>query len=255
MSQYTGLAACYDRLIDQTIYDRFCGRICALLRKNGVRDGLVLELCCGTGTLARRLSLEGYELIGCDASPEMLSVAREKCADLPVPPVWICQRADELDLYGTVRAAVCCLDSVNYFTGLRELKEAFRRVSLFLEPGGVFLFDVKSRAMFRELSGTCSIQEEVDLFCTWQYGFDSRTGYAQHQVDLFCREETGWSRFTEWHEQRAYSAETLKAALEQAGLELRGIYADYTGKKAQGEQGRLLFVAKKLKNKKEMKQI
>ena len=74
MDQYSGLAACYDRLIDQTIYDRFCGRICSLLQKNQIADGLVLELCCGTGTLARMLSQKGYELICCDASPEMLNV-------------------------------------------------------------------------------------------------------------------------------------------------------------------------------------
>ncbi len=247
MSQYTGLAACYDRLIDQTIYDRFCGRICALLRKHHIGDGLVLELCCGTGTLARRLTEQGYELICCDASPEMLNVAREKCADLPVPPVWICQQAAELDLYGTVRAVVCCLDSVNYFTDLRELKEVFRRVSLFLEPGGLFLFDVKSRQMFRELSGTCSIQEEDGLFCTWQYGYDPRSGYAQHQVDLFRQEGEDYVRFTEWHDQRAYSVDTLKQALAQAGLETKGVYADYTAKKAAEETGRLLFAAQKPK--------
>lgn len=246
MNQYTGLADCYDRLIDQTIYDRFCGRICALFHQYGINDGLVLELCCGTGTLARLLSQQGYEMIGCDASEEMLNVAREKCADLPVPPVWICQQADELDLYGTVRAAVCCLDSVNYFTGLRELKEAFRRVSLFLEPGGLFLFDVKSREMFRRLGGTSSIQEEDGLFCAWQYGFDSRSGYAQHQVDLFRKQGEQYIRFTEWHEQRAYSRETLTRALEQAGLRLKGVYADYTGTRAREETGRLLFAAQKL---------
>ena len=246
MTQYTGLAACYDRLIDQTIYDRFCGRICALLRKNGIEDGLLLELCCGTGTLAKKLSQAGYELICCDASPDMLNVAREKCADLETPPVWICQEAAELDLYGTIRAAVCCLDSVNYFTDLRELKQVFRRVSLFLEPGGMFLFDVKSWEMFRALNGTANIQEEDGLFCTWQYGFDNRTGYAQHQVDLFRQEGESWTRFTEWHDQRAYSVATLTQALEQAGFALKGIYADYTGKKAQTETGRLLFAAKKL---------
>ena len=246
MSQYTGLAACYDRLIDQAIYDRFCGRICVLLRKNGIHDGLVLELCCGTGTLARKLTQQGYELICCDVSPDMLNVAREKCADLEVPPVWICQEAAQLDLYGTVRAVVCCLDSVNYFTDLRELKEVFRRVSLFLEPGGLFLFDVKSRQMFKELAGTCSIQEEEGLFCTWQYGFDSRSGYAQHQVDLFRQEGENYTRFTEWHDQRAYSVETLTDALTRAGMKVKGIYADYTAKKAADETGRLLFSAQKL---------
>ena len=246
MEQYSGLAACYDRLIDQNIYDRFCGRICALLRKNGIEDGLLLELCCGTGTLARKLSQQGYELICCDASADMLNIAREKCADLEVPPVWICQDAAELDLYGTIRAAVCCLDSVNYFTDLRDLREVFARVSLFLEPGGLFLFDVKSREMFRRLGGTSSIQEEEDLFCTWQYGFDSRTGYAQHQVDMFLKTGETYERFTEWHEQRAYSTEVLTDALERAGLRLKGIYADYTTKKAREETGRLLFVAEKI---------
>ena len=245
MDQYSGLAACYDRLIDQTIYDRFCGRICSLLQKNGITEGLVLELCCGTGTLARKLSQKGYELICCDASPEMLNIAREKCADLPVPPVWICQEAAELDLYGTIRAAVCCLDSVNYFTDLRELKEVFARVSLFMEPGGLFLFDVKSKDMFRQLGGTSSIQEEEDLFCTWQYGYDSRSGHAQHQVDMFVEQDGGYVRFTDWHEPRAYSVDTLKEALAQAGLRLKGIYADYTTKKAKTETGRLLFVAEK----------
>lgn len=246
MSQYTGLAACYDRLIDQTIYDRFCGRICALLRKNDIADGLILELCCGTGTLARKLTQQGYEMICCDASHDMLNVAREKCADLEVPPVWICQEAAELDLYGTVRAVVCCLDSVNYFTDLRELKEIFRRVSLFLEPGGLFLFDVKSRQMFKELAGTCSIQEEEGLFCTWQYGFDSRSGYAQHQVDLFRQEGATYARFTEWHDQRAWSVDTLTRAVTQAGMKVKGIYADYTAKKAADESGRLLFAVQKL---------
>ena len=245
MEQYSGLAACYDRLIDQTIYDRFCGRICTLLQQNGIEDGLVLELCCGTGTLARMLSQHGYEMICCDASPDMLNIAREKCADLPVPPVWVCQEAADLDLYGTVRAAVSSLDSINYFTDLRELKEVFSRVSLFLEPGGMFLFDVKSVDMFRQLGGTSSVQEEEDMFCTWQYGFENRTGYAQHQVDLFLKNGDSYERFTEWHEQRAYSVDTLKKALEQAGLQLKGIYAGYTTKRAKEETGRLLFAAVK----------
>ena len=119
-------------------------------------------------------------------------------------------------------------------------------MSLFLEPGGMFLFDVKSRQMFKELAGTCSIQEEEGLFCTWQYGFDSRSGYAQHQVDLFRQEGETYTRFTEWHDQRAYSVETLTDALTRAGMKVKGIYADYTAKKAADETGRLLFAAQKL---------
>lgn len=246
MIQYSGLAACYDRLIEPEVYDHFAERICTLLQKDGIKDGLVLELCCGTGSLAYRLTQQGYELICCDASPEMLNIAREKCAGLQVPPVLICQNAAELDLYGTVRAAVCCLDSVNYFTSLRELKKVFSRVSLFLEPGGLFLFDVKSRGMFEALGGTASIQEEEDLFCTWQYGFDKPSGYAQHQVDIFQKKDEKYLRFTEEHYQRWYSIGTLRKTLEETGLRPMGVFAGLSARRTKEEKGRLFFAARKV---------
>ena len=134
MSQYARLADYYDRLIEPAVYPRFADRICALLEKQGIREGLVLDLCCGTGSLTRELSLRGYEMIGCDLSPEMLELAREKCAGLPVPPVWICQDAAELDLYGTVRAAVCCLyRRISWQMLLRERQRPMLRTILVLK--------------------------------------------------------------------------------------------------------------------------
>lgn len=245
MNPYTTLAPVYDRLIDQAVYDRFCSRITALFHQAGIKDGILLELCCGTGSLTLRLGRQGYEMIGCDLSPEMLSIAREKCAGLAVLPVWICQPAEELDLYGTVRGAVCCLDSVNYFTDLRQLKQVFSRVSLFLEPGGLFLFDVKSRGMFEALGGTASVQEEEGLFCAWQYGFDRRSGHAAHQVDIFEKSGSGYRRFTELHEQRCYSVAQLRQALAEAGFSRCRVFRGLTAAAAREETGRLLFAARK----------
>lgn len=245
MSAYTSLAAYYDSLMDKEVYGRFCSLLCNELEKANISEGLVLDLCCGTGSLTRLLSEQGYEMIGCDASSEMLDIAREKCRELPVPPVWICQQADELDLYGTIRAGVCCMDSVNYLTDLRELKRAFSRVSLFLEPGGRFLFDVKSREMFEALGGTASVQEGELWFSSWQYGFDRHSGRAAHQVDLFQMEHGAYQRFTEVHEQRWYSTEVLTQALEQAGLHLLRISKTYLSRKGDPADKRLLFVAEK----------
>jgi ubiquinone/menaquinone biosynthesis C-methylase UbiE len=243
---YTAVAALYDRLNGPEIYGRFAARICRLLRQKGIEDGLVLELACGTGTLARALSLEGYEMICCDSSVEMLSVAREKCQDLPVPPVFICQDMRELDLYGTVRAAVCCLDSLNYLTDLDSLRDAIAGVSLFLEPGGIFVFDVKSKAMFRQMAGQCSVYEDDDCYCAWQYGYDGRSGLAEHLVDLFLRQEDGsYLRRQEAHYQRAYSRAQIERVLEECDLALEGVYQDLTPRRAAEEQGRLLFVARK----------
>lgn len=243
---YTAVAALYDKLNGEEIYHRFAQRICRLLRQKGIKDGLVLELACGTGTMARKLSLEGYEMICCDSSVEMLSVAREKCQDLPVPPVFICQDMRELDLYGTVRAAICCLDSMNYLTDMASLRAAVAGVSLFLEPGGVFLFDVKSREMFRQMAGQSSIYEDEACYCTWQYGFDGRSGLGQHLVDLFLRQEDGsYVRHREIHDQRAYSQIQLRQVLEEYGLDIEGVYQDLSPRRAVAEQGRLLFTARK----------
>ena len=184
MTEYSGLAAVYDRLIGEKTPAVFARRLDVLLSRAGARGGLVLDLGCGTGAVMRALCARGYELIGCDCSAEMLEQARRRCEDLPVPPVLICQDMAELDLYGTVRAAYSCLDTVNYLTDPHQLQAAFRRVRLFLEPGGVFLFDVKSPALFEEQGGTVSVYEDDDFFCVWQYGMPSRN-IAVHQVDIF----------------------------------------------------------------------
>lgn len=243
---YTAVAALYDRLNGSEIYQQFAGRISALLRKKGIEDGLVLELACGTGTLARALSLAGYEMICCDSSVEMLTVAREKCQDLPVPPVFICQDMRDLDLYGTVRAAVCCLDSLNYLPDLASLRETVAGVSLFLEQDGLFIFDVKSKEMFRQMAGQSSVYEDEDCYCTWQYGFDGRSGLGEHVVDMFFRQGDGsYLRRQEIHLQKAFSRKQIETVLDKCDLDLVGVYQDLSTRKATEEEGRLLFVARK----------
>jgi len=245
MEQYTSLAEYYDELTQDVPYERFADRICALLRRNRLPVQLVLELGCGTGTLSRILSQRGFEMICCDNSPDMLGVAMQKCSDVPVMPVFICQDMRKLDLYGTVQAAICCLDGMNYMTDERSLLAVLDRVSLFLEKGGLFIFDVKSKDMFRHMAGTASVYESDALYGVWQYGYSERSGLCRHTVDLFCREKDGYRRFTEIHRQRAFSRAFLETALQDAGFRVKGVYQDLTNKKAQAEEGRLLFVAEK----------
>lgn len=244
MIEYSGLAAVYDRLIGEKTPAVFARRLDALLSRAGARNGLVLDLGCGTGTVMHALCERGYELIGCDSSAEMLEQARRRCEDLPVPPVLICQDMAELDLYGTVRAAYSCLDTLNYLTDPHRLQTAFRRVRLFLEPGGVFLFDVKSPALFAEQGGTVSVYEDEDSFCVWQYGMPSRN-IAVHQVDIFQTVGNDYIRFSEEHVQRVYPLSELRELLENAGLRLTRVYKDYTARLAGAEEGRLLLCAER----------
>ena len=119
-------------------------------------------------------------------------------------------------------------------------------VSLFLEPDGLFIFDVKSREMFRQMAGQCSIYEDADCYCAWQYGFDGRSGLGEHVVDLFFRQEDGnYLRRQEIHLQRAFSRKQIETVLAECGFALVGVYQDLSTRKAAEEEGRLLFVARK----------
>ena len=145
MGSYEFLAGCYDELTYDVGYSAWADYIEAHFRKRGLPGKTVLDLACGTGSLTRELALRGYEMIGVDRSPEMLSEAAEKNRDAgEVPPIFLCQSMDKLDLYGTIDACVCCLDSVNYVTDPKQLRKAFQRVYLFLMPGGLFLFDINT---------------------------------------------------------------------------------------------------------------
>ena len=243
--QYTALAGHYDRLTFDVDYKGWAAFAQKMFRKHHIPGKLILELACGTGSLSYELAWRGFDMISSDISPDMLSVAREKCAGLEHMPMFICQDMTRIDLYGGVSGCVCGLDSVNYVTDIRGLRRMFRRVSTFLEPGGLFLFDVKSTGLFEEMAGTCSAWEEDGLFAVWEYGYDCRTMRASHTVDIF--EETGglYRRYSEIHYQRAYTVDTLTDMINESQLELLGIYSDLKQTPYSGENGRLYFAAVK----------
>ena len=175
MESYEFLAGCYDELTTDVRYSRWADYIEKHFARSALPIHTVLDLACGTGSLTAELMGRGYEMICADRSAEMLSVAAEKCRDLAgEPPVFLCQSMEKLDLYGTVDACVCCLDSVNYVTSPRKLKKAFQRVHLFLMPGGLFLFDINTPDKLRGLDGGMFIDETDDAYCVWRAEYAPR---------------------------------------------------------------------------------
>ena len=245
MDQYTALAQVYDALVPASFHRRFAQRAHKLFVQEACPPKLILDLACGTGTLALELSKMGYELIGCDASEDMLSIAQRKCQGLNTPPVFLCQAMGMLNLYGTVDAAVCSLDSINYLTDQEEAEKAIGRISLFLNPGGLFLFDVKTPALFEEMAGQVSVDEPEGAYCVWQYGYDPLSMLAEHRVDLFLKRNKTYERYRESHTQRAYTRRQLIDMLVNAGLQVENVYRGFSSRIARKETGRLLFAARK----------
>lgn len=225
---YTAFAASYDGLMADGAYRRRAAFLERRLRKSPIPVETVLDLACGTGSMTAVLTERGYELIGVDESPDMLAVAREKAAGLKgEPPVFLNQSMPKLDLYGTVEAAVCCLDSLNYLTSPREVQRTFERLALFIAPGGILIFDINSASYLRDLNGQVFLDETDDVYCVWRAEFEKRNRVCTYWMDIFTRREDGvWNRSVEEHRQRAYEVDELRSWLLEAGFTHIRTYGD-----------------------------
>jgi len=217
---YEYLADCYDRFTADVDYPRWADYLEKHFAKSKLPIRTVLDLACGTGSLTCLLAERGYDMTGVDLSPEMLAVAMEKGRELSVEaPLFLCQSMDRLDLYDTVDACVCCLDSVNYVTKPAVLKKAFERVHLFLTPGGVFLFDFNTPAKLMSHDGQMFMDETEDAACIWRAEYSKRRRICTYGMDIFTRVEGDlWQREEEIHEEYAYTPEELTEYLEAAGF-------------------------------------
>lgn len=217
---YEYLAGCYDIFTTDVDYGRWADYLERHFRTGKLPIRTVLDLACGTGSLTCLLAERGYDMTGVDLSAEMLSVAMEKGRELSVePPLFLNQSMDRLDLYDTVDACVCCLDSINYVTRPAVLRRAFQRVHLFLTPGGMFIFDINTPEKLMGLDGQMFMDETEDVACIWRAEYSRRRRICTYGMDIFTRAEGDlWLREEEVHEEYAYTPEELVSYLEEAGF-------------------------------------
>ena len=246
MEAYSALAVYYDALTDDVPYGEWADYAERIFARLGLSPKLILDLACGTGSLSLCMAQRGYEMIGVDLSPDMLAAASEKAYALAPEqrPIFLCQDMAHLDLYGTVDAALCCLDSINYITDEAALASAFSRVSLFLNPGGVFLFDVNTESKLKRLDRQAFVRDTEEVYCVWQAFYNTRSRLCRYVFDLFEHGENGlYERFREEHRERAYPVDKLSALLCRAGLTTIGIYAAFSEKSPAKDEERIFFVA------------
>ena len=246
MNSYEALAGAYDVLTEDVQHRRRAEYLHRQFRKSPIPVETVLDLGCGTGSIACLLSEKGYAVTAVDASEEMLTVAAGKAASLSVerPPFFLHQSMARLRLLEPVDAAVSTLDAINYLTRPGDVRETFRRVFRYLKPGGRFLFDVNSPYKLRRLDGQVWLDETEDVYCVWRTEFSR--GVCTYWVDLFeLREDGSWERSCEEHRERAYEPEELTQWLREAGFTKITVTGDMTGKPPAPEEDRLIFLCEK----------
>ncbi len=244
MDAYTVLAQYYDQLTGDVNYSRWADYIQRHFHRHSRPIHRVAELACGTGSLARLLAQRGYQVTAIDLSPDMLTVAEQKCRDLDV--LFLCQDMARLTLPEPVDAAICCLDSVNYVTRPAQLRRAFQRVFRSLSPGGLFLFDVKTPLALEQADGQTYLDETDRLYCVWRAEYSQKRRVCGYGIDLFAlRPDGSWARSGEYHEEYAYTMDELTGFLRDAGFRQIKQFADLklTAPKEGGQ--RVFFTAGK----------
>lgn len=247
MNSYHALANAYDFFTQDVNYKKWADYLEKHFKRNKIPGNLVLDLACGTGTLTHELARRGYEMIGVDNSPQMLSVATEKGQGAKKnAPIFLCQSMDKLDLYGTVDACVCSLDSINYIQNPAVLQKAFARVHLFLAPSGTFIFDVRTPEFYQKVNGEMFFDETEDAYCVWQAQYEEKKKICRFYMDLFFRETKDlWRRETEVHTQRAYTTASLIHDLEKAGFCHIRQYGNHVLRAPKEGEERVFFVAQR----------
>lgn len=242
MEAYTGFAEVYDEFMDNVPYEMWGNYLWKILKENSINDGLVLDLGCGTGKITRFLREKGYDMIGVDLSEEMLGVARQQEAD---GILYLQQDMREFELYGTVRAVVSVCDSMNYLLEEEELLTVFELVNNYLDPGGIFIFDMNTIYKYSQVIGDtviCENREHASFI--WENCFDEESSVNEYALTLFIEEDSGlFRRYEEFHYQRAYDILKVEMLLKQAGLELLAV-TDEDGVSPGPESERVYFIAR-----------
>lgn len=233
--------------MDNVPYEEWCAYIKGLLEEYGIRDGLVLDLGCGTGKMTRLLAKAGYDMIGVDNSEEMLGIAREAEDASDVGRIlYLLQDMRSFELYGTVRAVVSICDSMNYILEEDDLREVFRLVNNYLDPAGIFIFDLNTLYKYRDILGETTISEnrEEGSFI-WDNYYDEETGINEYDLTLFIREDGElYRKYEETHYQRAYELETIKRLLAEAGMEFVTAYDAFTREPVREDSERIYVLAR-----------
>lgn len=248
MEAYSGFAEVYDLFMDNVPYEAWGKYLTARLRENGIEDGLVLELGCGTGRMTRILSKAGYDMIGVDLSQEMLGIAAERESE-GKPILYLNQDMREFELYGTVRAVVSVCDSMNYLTEQEDLLRVFQLVNNYLDPGGIFIFDINTIYKYEEILGEntiCENREECSFI--WENYYDRESRINEYDMTFFVRgEDNRYEKFQEIHYQKGYDLKEIRALLEMAGLEFVACFGEDSTKEPTADCERAYFIARECK--------
>lgn len=246
MRAYSDFAEFYDCLTQNVGYDKKADYLLKLFKRHNHNAGITLDLACGTGTLTLELKQRGIDIYGIDASCEMLSIAQQKAFENGQNIMFICQKMQSLDLYGTIDTCICTLDSINHLTSSADVQKTFDRISMFMNPDGLFVFDANTVYKHKYVLGdNCYIYDTEKVFCAWQNNYNEKNNKVMITLDFFEPDGKLYRRSSEQFSERAYTRSEMAEMLTKAGFELESVYDDISFEAPKQNSEREIYVARK----------
>lgn len=244
---YDDFSRFYDLLTDNVEYEKRADYFCRLLSLCGIREGILLDLGCGTGNMSFAMADRGFDVIGVDSSVGMLNAAQQKMFESGKRILLLNQNMQEIDLYGTIDCAVCVLDGINHLANENEVKQTFAKVSLFMNKGGAFAFDVNTIYKHKNvLADNVFVYEPENVYCVWQNNYNLNDNSVDISLDFFEEEDGVYYRSSENFTEKAYELSDIRIWLEESGFEVVGVYDDMTTDDIKPDSERAVFLARKM---------
>ena len=249
MSGYGNFAHYYDILTGNISYKDRAAYFDMLIKKHGGKKDLLLDLACGTGSLSEEMCRLGYDVIAVDGSEEMLNEALDKKFDSGLNIQYLCQDMTKLDMFGTIDVTICALDSLNHLPDLDAIKQTINRVSLFCEPGGLFIFDVNTPYKHKNVLGNNTfIYDMEDVYCVWQNTYTEEDNRVEMWLDFFEKQENGsYERYDESFSEIAFDDAVSEKIVADSGMEIVGKYDYDTTEPTKADSEKIVYVAHKIK--------
>lgn len=247
MEAYSGFAKVYDLFMDNIPYEEWTDYVKELFAEEGIKEGILLDLGCGTGSVTELLAESGFDMIGIDNSEEMLEIAMEKREESGFDILYLLQDMREFELYGTVKGVVSICDSMNYILDDEDLLDVFKLVHNYLDNEGIFIFDMNTMYKYEQiLADNTFAEDREESSFIWENYYDEEEEINQYDLSLFVMEEDGrYRKYEETHLQRAYEQQCVEELIKESGLELLHVYDAFTKDLPAEDSQRIYFVCRR----------
>lgn len=206
------------------------------------RGAAILDLCCGDGRLTAKLKQRGFSVTGLDSSEQMLSYARQRCADIP----FLRGDARQFHLPARFDAVISTFDSLNHVMTPRDLTRVFSSVHGCLKKNGRFLFDLNREEAYRELWSREMSTIDDRVVSVARGSFSPEKRIAVCDITAMFLDDGQWRRTDFQMRQRFHARASVLAALQRCNFNAEVYLAQDLGMAGGIGYGREIYVARKI---------